>query len=130
MQCTKASALRQGLAVIWNLPPENKLTYTGQDWVLVLLDSLNQEMRSKLMFIWWRAWHHRTNIIFDKGDASVDNSIRFLQNYLDTLQGLSSERYTVDRKGKAPALQTNVQKNQNDKVKKKHENQWKKPQEG
>jgi hypothetical protein len=45
----------KGLAVIWNLPPENKLSYTGQDWVLVLLDSLNQEMRSKLMFIWWRA---------------------------------------------------------------------------
>jgi hypothetical protein len=53
-------------------------------------------MRIKLIFIWWRAWHHRNNIIFNKGDAPVDNSIRFLHNYLDTLQELSSRRYTVD----------------------------------
>jgi hypothetical protein len=110
MKCTKALALRQGLADVWELPPETKLTYTGHDWVLVLLDSLNHDLRSKMMFIWWRAWHHRNNIIFDKGDASVENSIRFLQNYLYTLQGLASGMCKVDRKGKSPVHSVGVQK--------------------
>ena len=85
MCCTKALALRQGLTACWRLPAEEKLTFTGHDWVLVLLDSLNQDLRSKMMFIWWRAWHHRNDVIFGKGDASVHNSIGFLQNYLATL---------------------------------------------
>jgi hypothetical protein len=81
MTCTKARALRQGLSKIWDLPDEKDTPYTGTDWVLILLDRLSKDDRDKMMFIWWRAWHHRNNIIFDKGDASITNSIRFLQNY-------------------------------------------------
>ena len=55
MTCTKAKALRQGLSDIWNLQNESDLVFTGHEWVLVLLDKLNQEMRDKMMFIWWRA---------------------------------------------------------------------------
>ena len=52
------------------------------------------------MFIWWRAWHHWNDIIFDKGDASVDNSIRFLQNYRASLQNIVHGGETHNRKGK------------------------------
>jgi hypothetical protein len=52
MNCTKAKALRQGLAEIWELPHESELVFTGNEWVLVLLDKLPKEMRDKLMFIW------------------------------------------------------------------------------
>jgi ribonuclease HI len=128
MRCTKARALRQGLELVWKLPPEEELGETGQDWVLVLLDSLNQDMRSKMMFIWWRSWHHRNNIIFDKGDASVDNSIRFLQNYLDIVQGISARRPMVDRKGKAHVCQTQRDLSTKDSERKKPS--WEKPQEG
>ena len=55
------------------------------------------------MFLWWRAWHHRNNIIFDKGDGSVDNSIRFLHNYHDTMQGIKNGGAPVSRKGKEKA---------------------------
>jgi hypothetical protein len=55
MSCTKAKALRQGLSEVWNLPHESDLVYTRKEWVLVLLDKLNQEMRDKMMFLWWRA---------------------------------------------------------------------------
>jgi hypothetical protein len=59
MKGTRAKALREGTAQVLNLPHEKELAYTGNEWVLVLLDKLNQDMRDKLMFIWWRAWHHR-----------------------------------------------------------------------
>jgi hypothetical protein len=100
MRCGKAMALRQGLANIWNLPNEKELSLTGNDWVLVLFDKLDKEMREKMMFIWWRAWHHRNNIIFYKGNASIENSIRYLQNYLATLQGIANGGVLVNRKGK------------------------------
>jgi hypothetical protein len=55
MSYTKAKTLRQGLSEVWNLPHESDLVYTGKEWVLVLLDKLNQETRDKMMFLWWRA---------------------------------------------------------------------------
>jgi hypothetical protein len=57
-------------------------------------------MRDKLMFIWWRAWHHRNNIIFSEGKVSFKNSISFLQNFLATSQNLKKGDIVVDRKGK------------------------------
>jgi hypothetical protein len=79
MSCTKARTLRQGLVDVWNLPHEIELSYNRNDWVLILLDKLDKDKRDKMMFIWWRSWHHQNNIIFDKGDASIDNSILNLQ---------------------------------------------------
>jgi ribonuclease HI len=130
MVCTKAIALRQGLEKSWNLPPESKLIHTGPDWVLVLLDSLTHDQRSKMMFLWWRAWHHRNNIIFDNGQASVDNSIRFLQNYLTTFQGIAAGHIVADRKGKGTISQGNVHR-QGPILKENNENNtWMKPEEG
>jgi hypothetical protein len=100
MSCTQAKALRQGLSNIWELPHESDLIFTGNDWVLVLLDKMPKDMRDKLMFIWWTTWHHRNNIIFDDGKSSIQNSISFLQNYLVTLQNLKKCKFIVDRKGK------------------------------
>jgi hypothetical protein len=101
MKCTHAMAIRQGLAKSWKLPCENDLRCTGDDWVLILLDKLNKDMRDKLMFIWWRAWHHRNNIIFSEGKVSFKNSISFLQNFLATSQNLKKGDIVVDRKGKS-----------------------------
>jgi hypothetical protein len=92
MNCTKAKALRQGLSEIWELLHESELVFIGNEWVLVLLDKLPKEMRDKLMFIWWRAWHHRNNIIFGNGKASLQNSINFLQSYLATFAEFEEKR--------------------------------------
>jgi ribonuclease HI len=127
MKCTKAMALRQGLAKSWNLPQEKELGFTGNDWVLVLLDKLDKEMREKMMFIWWRAWHHRNNIIFDKGDASVNNSIRYLQNYLATLQGIAKGGDLANRKGKDKVLQNSEIYRAKETV---ATETWRKPEEG
>jgi hypothetical protein len=103
MMCTKAKELRQALAKDWKLPSEADLTFAGDDWVLVLLDKVAPEMRDKLMFIWWRSWHHQNDIIFGKGDSSIVNSSRFLQNYLCTLRGSAKGNVVKDGKGKALA---------------------------
>jgi hypothetical protein len=130
MVCTKALALRQGLKKVWNLPPEPVLAQSGNDWVLVLLDRLDHDMRCKMMFLWWRAWHHRNNIIFDDGLASVQNSISFLQNYLTTTQSLNAGCGSVDRKGKGSVFPNQDTRKESlvssdNKVK-----YWEKPQEG
>jgi ribonuclease HI len=44
------------------------------------------EMRVKLMFLFWRVWHHRNNIVHGDGKASVSVSIPFLQNYLSSFK--------------------------------------------
>jgi hypothetical protein len=71
MNCTRARDLRKGLADLWNLPHDKELAFTGRDWVLVFLDKLNQDTRDKLMFVRWKAWHDRNNIIFGDDKVSV-----------------------------------------------------------
>jgi ribonuclease HI len=129
MRCTRAVELRQALANSWKLPTEPELINTGDDWVLVSLDKLSADMRVKMMFIWWRAWHHRNDIIFGKGDASVENSARFLQNYLCTLQGITKGEVTLDRKGKSPIV-PDAKFKQVIADKEVEEEIWKKPEDG
>jgi hypothetical protein len=100
MTCTVAKAIRQEARKIWELPLETDLVYTGKDWVTVLLDKLDEETKTKIMFIWWRAWHHRNNIIFDTGKASITHSVRFINNYFDSMQTIKSGNRNIDRKGK------------------------------
>ncbi|KQJ88470.1 hypothetical protein BRADI_4g18342v3 [Brachypodium distachyon] len=68
MICTKAKALREAAREVWNLPMESSLRYSGKDWVLILLSQVNHDNRTKLLFLRWRAWHLRNNIIFGKGN--------------------------------------------------------------
>ena len=38
-------------------------------------------MRDQIIFIFWRAWHLRNDLIFGKGKESVAASARFVENY-------------------------------------------------
>jgi hypothetical protein len=76
------------------------MRYTCKDWVLVLLDSLNEDMKAKVMFLWWRAWHHQNDCIFGKGDGSISHSPIFAKNYHDSMQLIKNGGAEVDRKGK------------------------------
>jgi hypothetical protein len=85
MICTTAAALRQELRKLRSLPSDYAMRYTCKYWVLVLLDSLNEDMKAKVMFSCWRAWHHRNDCIFGKGDASISHSAIFVKNYHDSI---------------------------------------------
>jgi hypothetical protein len=81
VSCTKARALRHYMREIWALPPEEKFKYTGEDWVLILLNQCTDDMKAKLLFLWWRAWHMRNNSIFGDGKCSVEQSANYIQSY-------------------------------------------------
>jgi ribonuclease HI len=61
-------------------------------------------MRANIMFLWWRAWHHRNNCIFGKGEASVAHLARFLENYYDSLKLIKNGLLDNDKKGKKPMI--------------------------
>jgi ribonuclease HI len=100
MTCPKALALRSELRKIWDLPEEEELRWSGQDWVLNILDNQPEETRNKLMFLWWRAWHLRNNSIFGDGKASINHSVSFLDGYYNTTSLIKTGLPELDRKGK------------------------------
>jgi hypothetical protein len=101
VECTKAKALRQRLRQSWLLPDEEILRDTGKDWALILLSQLDKATREKMLFIWWRAWHLRNNIIFGDGKCGIEQSALFLVSYHDAFQGLRYEKVDQDgAKGK------------------------------
>jgi hypothetical protein len=44
--------------------------------------------------------HHRNNMVFSNGKASIKNSISFLQNYLVTLQNIAKGKARLIEKVK------------------------------
>jgi hypothetical protein len=91
--CTKAKALRSEMRKHWLLPDEAQFRYTGPDWLILLLDSVDKETRAQILFLLWRAWYLRNDIIHGKGTTSIVGSGKFLTSYMESLgiasQGLS-----------------------------------------
>jgi hypothetical protein len=75
----KAVALRQAMRKVWNLPSESKFRNTGTDWLQNLLAQVNNQSRSCILLLLWRAWHLRNDIIHHEGRARIDESVTFLQ---------------------------------------------------
>jgi hypothetical protein len=101
IRCTMARALREGMRLKWKLPPEADFAYTGNDWLLSLLNKLPERTRAEVIFLFWRTWHHRNNIVHGDGKASIAVSIPFLSNYLESFGTASSSVF--DPKGKSLA---------------------------
>ncbi|CAM0949281.1 unnamed protein product [Alopecurus aequalis] len=122
--CTKAKALRQRLREEWGLPEEEKLQDTGNDWVLILLSQLDEHTRAKMLFLWWRAWHIRNNIIFGDGKCGIEQSAQFFFSYYEVFQQAKGVPEKVDTKGKQIVLDLvpNLQKKQRTPTE-----TWKKP---
>jgi hypothetical protein len=108
MRCTKAVALRSRLREIWELPKEEDMANKGKEWALITLSNLTSSMRTKVMLMWWRAWHLRNNIIFGDGKCEIKQSAEFLDNYLTTLTNIREGREEGDIKGKKPILELNL----------------------
>ena len=81
VSCPKARALRLAVREVWNLPDEVVFNFTGPDWLLVLLDQVRPPVREQIIFMFWRAWHLRNDLIFGKGKEKISDSVRFIQNY-------------------------------------------------
>jgi hypothetical protein len=84
VSCSKARALRLTLRELWNIPDEDVFKCSGPDWLLILLAQLSVQQREQILFLFWRAWHLRNDLIFGKGKESVNASALFLGNYWAT----------------------------------------------
>jgi hypothetical protein len=46
---------------------------------------------SRLLLLFWQCWHPCSDVIHAKGDASVPQSVGFLQNYWDVLKKIKQD---------------------------------------
>jgi hypothetical protein len=83
--CTKSKALRQEMRKIWDIPNENSFKFTGPDWLLILLDGINNEKRGLVLMLLWRCWHLRNDAVHEKGECSIKGSAIFLNRYIHEL---------------------------------------------
>ena len=97
IDCTLARALRYELRDAWLLPTEEVFMIEGQEWILHLLNSVKDDMRPKILFLLWRSWHHRNNVVHGDGKASITASVQFLVNYLASFSMATQTRTSDDR---------------------------------
>jgi hypothetical protein len=90
IRCTLAKALRQETRTVWSLPSNVAFNVTGKEWLLHLLQWLPPDMRSRVLFLWWRVWHHHNNVVHGDGKATITASVNFLANYLTSFTTASN----------------------------------------
>jgi hypothetical protein len=98
VKCTLARGLREELRKVWDLPTEEAFRNTGREWFLNLIGNISEDMRSKVIFLLWRVWHHRNNVVHGDGKATISSSVSYLSNYVAAFA--VPKPVTGDRKGK------------------------------
>jgi hypothetical protein len=85
----------------WLLPDEEHFKYTGPDWLLHPLDSVESEVKARVLLILWRAWHLRNDVIHAKGTTTIMSSAMFLSSYGESLHIANQPHVAqIDIKGK------------------------------
>jgi hypothetical protein len=101
VRCTKTAALRQEMRKHWLLPHEQKFQWSGLEWLLLLLSSVNNNTRARILRLMWRAWHLRNDNIHGKRLETVAGSADFITSYAKSLNiGSSMGREGPSIKGK------------------------------
>jgi hypothetical protein len=55
VKCTKARALRLEMRNHWQLPPKRSFSYSGTDWLQILLMNAKHVQRSQILMLLWRS---------------------------------------------------------------------------
>jgi len=98
VMCPKAASLRHTLRDCWDLPAEELFKFSGEDWLLLLLDQLDDETKTKTLLLLWRAWHIKNDLAHHQGKETIAHSVAYLQSLLCFT---ANDLYTSeDRKGK------------------------------
>jgi hypothetical protein len=85
----------------WLLPDEEHFKYTGPDWLLHPLDSVESEVKARVLLILWCAWHLRNDVIHAKGTTTIMSSAMFLSSYGESLHIANQPHVAqIDIKGK------------------------------
>jgi hypothetical protein len=86
VRCTKAVALRHEMGDKWLLPGKEKFRYTGPNWLLLLLNRVNEETGAPILLLFWRSWHLQNNIVHGDGSCTITGSANFLLHYSESLK--------------------------------------------
>jgi hypothetical protein len=70
----------------WALPSEELLSYTGPDWLLLLLSHIPKQMAERTAIMLWRTWFLRNEVVHGAKLIHVSVAVNFLLNYVDSLQ--------------------------------------------
>ena len=89
ISCTKSKSFRFAMRKEWRLPEEKEFWYTGTDWLQILLDKYDSEIRKKIPQLLWRAWFLRDNCIHSDGKETISRSVMFLVQYEEEIRNLS-----------------------------------------
>ena len=81
VSCPKVRAFCFAMREEWNIPAKELFRFTGPDWMFILLDQMGSPERDEVLFMLWRAWHLRNDMIFRKGKESLGASVTFVGNY-------------------------------------------------
>ena len=89
LACTKSRARHFAMRKEWSIPDEHEFWYTGSDWLQVLLDKHEPEMRAKILLLLWRSWFLRDDCVHHEGKESISRSVCFLLEYEEEIRNLT-----------------------------------------
>jgi hypothetical protein len=99
-----AKALREEMRSVWSLPSDDVFNVSGKEWLLHVLHQLKPDMRSRVLFLLWRVWHHRNNVVHGDGKATITASVNFLANYLTSFTAAATTHADSTSSWCAPAV--------------------------
>ena len=86
VMCDHARNLRSAMRKFWALPSEELLSYTGPDWLLLLLSHIPKQMAERTAIMLWRTWFLSNEVVHGAIQIHVSVAVNFLLNYVDSLQ--------------------------------------------
>jgi hypothetical protein len=95
--------LQYELRKYWILSDEEQFWFIGLDWLLVLLSSVDAEVKAEIVLLLWRVWYLHNDMLHGKRMTTIIGSMKFLISYGILLQLASHAlpaRTTKKRKGK------------------------------
>ena len=105
VNCGHAASLREAMRKLWDLPSDDILTFSGPEWLLLLIDRVNMEEAAQLLLILWRSWFVRNELTHGGRWIPIESSVSFLASYWESLSSIKHGR-PDDPKGKKPVKET------------------------
>ncbi|VAH11601.1 unnamed protein product [Triticum turgidum subsp. durum] len=103
IRCPHARNLWNEMKNVWNLPPDDALRNSKPDWLLMLLQELNDTQRMLVIMVFWRLWHVHNELTHYKPMIPIEASKQFLCGYVDYLLMIKHYLQADITKGKFPA---------------------------
>ncbi|XP_037480771.1 uncharacterized protein LOC119358225 [Triticum dicoccoides] len=104
VNCQFGRDLYLAMAKVWMIPEIESIEHNGKEWLLHVLEPLNDVGRMMVLMIFWRSWFVRNEVVHCKPAPSMEASIRFLRSYVDSLIGIKLYPRADPAKGKSPIV--------------------------